>query len=333
MQQVDMWLSGESDYSKIEGETGPIVYPALHLYIYTLLHKVLPAHARERPAQYIWLVVELVTFLLTSAIYYAAGRTKHIPQYLLISLVLSKRSHSIYLLRLFNDPLAMVLLYAAVLLFMYGYWKIGCVVYSLALAVKMNILLFLPGLIVLMFQCRSFFGVVDGLLIITFVQIGLPGLYFSEENAQFSAYFRTAFDFSRQFLYRWTVNWRFISEETFLSKSFAKGLLLSQAAVLVAFGLHRWSPVPGGTGAVLKRGLYNLRALFKPAVLPGQLTSARRSKSIAALMIDIPLVLFTSNLIGMACARSLHYQFHAWYFHQLPLLLYLGGAWNQTPIL
>jgi alpha-1,3-mannosyltransferase len=48
---------------------------------------------------------------------------------------------------------------------------------------------------------------------------------------------------------------------------------------------------------------------------------------------DIPLVMFTANLIGMTFARSLHYQFHAWYFHQLPLLLYLGGAWRQTPVL
>ena len=37
-------------------------------------------------------------------------------------------------------------------------------------------------------------------------------------------------------------------------------------------------------------------------------------------------MLFTANLIGMTFARSLHYQFHAWYFHQLPLLAYLGGA-------
>lgn len=34
----------------------------------------------------------------------------------------------------------------------------------------------------------------------------------------------------------------------------------------------------------------------------------------------------------MTFARSLHYQFHAWYFHQLPLLLYLGGGWGE-PVL
>lgn len=123
MQQVDMFLAGERDYSKIEGETGPLVYPALHLYIYTVFHKLLPAGARERPAQWIFLCVEFITFILVSAIYFLAGRTKHVPQWLLIPLVLSKRSHSIYLLRLFNDPFAMVLFYASVVLFMLENWK------------------------------------------------------------------------------------------------------------------------------------------------------------------------------------------------------------------
>jgi alpha-1,3-mannosyltransferase len=48
------------------------------------------------------------------------------------------------------------------------------------------------------------------------------------------------------------------------------------------------------------------------------------------LMIDIPLLLFTSNLIGITFARSLHYQFHSWYFHQIPFLLVMGGAWNSV---
>ncbi|CAK9785734.1 ALG3-domain-containing protein [Cutaneotrichosporon oleaginosum] len=317
MQQVDMFLAGERDYSKIEGETGPLVYPALHLYIYTALHQLLPV-PRERAAQWIWLAVEQATLLLAAAVYYLAGRDRHIPQWLLFPLVLSKRSHSIYLLRLFNDPLAMLPLYAAVVALQLEYWKIGSFLFSLALGVKMNILLFLPGLLVVLFQSRGAVGTLDSLIIIGFVQLGLGGYSFFETPAQLRVYFASAFDFSRSFLYQWTVNWRFVPEHIFLSRAFGRALLGCHAALLILFGLYRWCPVPGGTRAVLTNGLHTLRGMFKPAVPPGQLSSSH-----------LPLVLFSSNLIGMACARSLHYQFHTWYFHQLPFLLYFGGGWGQ----
>lgn len=41
----------------------------------------------------------------------------------------SYRIHSIFVLRLFNDPVAMMLLFAAVNLFIDGYWTLGCSVY------------------------------------------------------------------------------------------------------------------------------------------------------------------------------------------------------------
>ncbi|KAL1411484.1 dolichyl-P-Man:Man(5)GlcNAc(2)-PP-dolichol alpha-1,3-mannosyltransferase [Vanrija albida] len=322
MQQVDGFLAGERDYSKLEGETGPLVYPALHLYLYTALYKLLPAAGRERPAQLIFLLVESVTLVLVSTIYFLAGRSKHIPQWILIPLVFSKRSHSIYLLRLFNDPFAMLIFYASVILFQTGWWKVASLVYSLALGVKMNILLTLPGLLVILFQNRGAFGTVDSVVLIAITQVALPGFYFLDTADNARAYFTSAFDFSRQFMYKWTVNWRFVSEETFLSKGFARGLLIAHVATLVAFGWFRWNPVPGGSAAVLKRGLGSVKASFRAAVPLGQLPSSH-----------IPLVLFTSNLIGMTFARSLHYQFHAWYFHQLPLLLYLGGGWGEPVII
>ena len=37
MQQASLFLKGEHDYSLIEGDTGPCVYPAAHLYIYAAL--------------------------------------------------------------------------------------------------------------------------------------------------------------------------------------------------------------------------------------------------------------------------------------------------------
>lgn len=98
---------------------------------------------------------------------------------------------------------------------------------SLALGVKMNILNFLPGLLVLLFQYRGIIGTVEGLSIIGLIQFLLPApFFFSKRNPYLTrAYFTSAFDFSRQFLYEWTVNWRFISEKAFLSRERAVALL------------------------------------------------------------------------------------------------------------
>jgi alpha-1,3-mannosyltransferase len=40
----------------------------------------------------------------------------------------------------------------------------------------------------------------------------------------------------------------------------------------------------------------------------------------------IAWVLLSSNFVGIAFARTLHYQFYAWYFHALPLLLWAGDV-------
>lgn len=54
------------------------------------------------------------------------------------------------------------------------------------------------------------------------------------------SYVTRAFEFTRQFLYEWTVNWRFVSEETFLSKEFSLGLLAVHAMLLVLFLVFKW---------------------------------------------------------------------------------------------
>jgi hypothetical protein len=84
--------------------------------------------------------------------------------------------------------------------------------------------------------------------------------------------------------------------------------------------------------SVLQRGLSSWKV---PPVLSGHLSPAREltfQEMPQLTLQDIPLVLFTSNLVGMTFARSLHYQFQSWYFHQIPFMLYSGGAWGSLPL-
>lgn len=70
----------------------------------------------------------------------------------MLLLCLSKRTKSIYYLRLFNESVLMLPLYLAILLFTYQQWFWGVLVLSFALSIKMNILLFFPGLLLLLFE-------------------------------------------------------------------------------------------------------------------------------------------------------------------------------------
>lgn len=49
------------------------------------------------------------------------------------------------------------------------------------------------------------------------------------------AYIHRSFEFSRQFLYEWTVNWKCIPEEIFISRFFHMVLLVLHVTTLLIF--------------------------------------------------------------------------------------------------
>lgn len=124
--------------------------------------------------------------------------------------------------------------------------------FSAALSVKMNILLYLPGLLVVLIKSFGLYDALYCLFTIFGVQV-LVALPFLQHDPQ--AYLNNAFELSRIFLYKWTVNWRFISEPQFLSKSFSLLLVGSHLSILVAFGLFHWCSRDGGAFAVVRRAL------------------------------------------------------------------------------
>ncbi|KIL68557.1 glycosyltransferase family 58 protein [Amanita muscaria Koide BX008] len=325
MVHTSLYLEGERDYSKIIGPTGPLVYPAGHVRIHELLYKMTNFGQDLKVVQHVYGFLYIITLCLSCAIYRQASS---VPNWLIILLPLSKRLHSIFVLRLFNDCWALALVQAAILMFQCGLDDTAVLLYSLALSVKMSILLYLPGLIVIVFKRRGLYSTLRYILTIIAVQTLVAASFLRHDPW---AYLRLAFDLGRVFLFKWTVNWRFVGEEIFLSRHWSLGLLIGHLSLLVLFGLFKWCRADGGVRRVIERGL---RRPFSPAGL-APLTGE-----------DVATILFTSNLIGILFARSLHYQFYSWYAQQLPfltwksrfpwfiklaLLIIIEYAWNTYP--
>ncbi|KAI0053995.1 glycosyltransferase family 58 protein [Auriscalpium vulgare] len=297
--QIEVYRKGERDYSKISGPTGPLVYPAGHVHIHEALYHLTDHGSNVKLAQHIYSILYIASLALSCAIYHQAGR---LPNWVVLLLPLSKRLHSIFVLRLFNDCWAVVLAQLSILAYAAGLDDVGTLIFSGALSVKMSALLYLPGILVVLVKRRGLATTTR--LVMTLVAMqALFAKSFLQEYPW--SYVKNAFDLSRIFLYKWTVNWRFLEEDTFLTPTFARTLLLGHATVLVAFGLSRWCRNDGGAVAVIER------ALRRPSY-PAGLTPMTAN--------DVITILFTSNLIGILFARSLHYQFYSWYAQQLPFL-------------
>lgn len=294
MSQVESFRNGERNYSKLVGGTGPCVYPAGYVYIYAILQKLTGGDIFT--AQILFWAIYLLTLATVSAVYI---RASVVPPWAFSLLILSKRVHSIYMLRLFNDCFAMLFSYASILAFQRCHWIFGLVLFSLGVSVKMNVLLMAPPLLMLMLQISGFYRAVGAIAIAGSIQIAL-GLPFIMSDAWM--YVKNAFNVGRKFIHFWSVNFKFLPEGIFSSGIFATCLLLMHLLVLLLFAHLVWCKGMGGIRASLHKCKTRKRAVASPD--------------------RITTVLFTGNLIGIFFARSLHYQFYSWYFHMIPFLLW-----------
>ncbi|OON19541.1 hypothetical protein X801_04590 [Opisthorchis viverrini] len=76
--------------------------------------------------------------------------------------------------------------------------------------------------------------------------VGAPFLFHNYE-----AYISRAFNFGRQFMYKWTVNWRIIPEDVFLDRRFHAVLLGLHATFLIIL-LFKWVRYRGGFSEFLE---------------------------------------------------------------------------------
>ncbi|XP_076907669.1 dol-P-Man:Man(5)GlcNAc(2)-PP-Dol alpha-1,3-mannosyltransferase-like [Bidens hawaiensis] len=301
MSQVDGFIEGERDYSNLKGDTGPLVYPAGFLYIYSAIQYVTGGNVY--PAQILFGFLYIVNLGIVLFIYV---KTDVLPWWALTLLSLSKRLHSIFVLRLFNDCFAMTLLHASLVPLLYHKWHLSLIIFSAAVSVKMNVLLYSPPLLLLMVKAMNFIGVISALTGAALVQIlvGLPFLLSYPIE-----YISKAFNLGRVFIHFWSVNFKFVPEPVFVSKAFAIILLVLHLGLLMIFAHYRWCKHEGGLVSFLHSRFVQL-----------QLKTSTGVKIIKKE--HIVTTMFTGNFIGIVCSRSLHYQFYSWYFYSLPYLLW-----------
>lgn len=72
MEQIEIYIKGERDYKNITGSTGPLVYPAAHVFIYRLLYALTDQGRNIHRAQYIFGGIYLLTLYVVMQCYRAA---------------------------------------------------------------------------------------------------------------------------------------------------------------------------------------------------------------------------------------------------------------------
>ncbi|KAF2143765.1 glycosyltransferase family 58 protein [Aplosporella prunicola CBS 121167] len=326
MEQVAQYIDGERDYTQIKGGTGPLVYPGLHVYIYRLLYGLTGQGRDIFSAQLIFAVLYLGTLAVVMACY----RRAKVPPYVFPMLILSKRLHSIFVLRCFNDCFAVAFFFLAIYAYQNRMWTAGSMLYSCAVGVKMSALLALPAVGFVLLQGIGQERALTQAGLIGQLQL-LFGVAFLRSNA--IGYLSRAFELTRVFLYKWTVNWRFLSEETFLSKNFSIFLLSVHALLLLLFASTRWNKPA-------QRTLPEIVSLIFKVPADQELIAKRVNPRFTMATI------LSAIAVGMLCARSLHYQFYSWIAWATPFLLWQAGfhpilqyalwaaqewAWNVFP--
>lgn len=352
-----------------------------------------------RLAQYIFVAIYLGQLTLVLRLY---CKSRKIPPYVIVlTTFTSYRIHSIYVLRLFNDPVAILFLYAAINLYMDGKWSWGSVCLSVGVSIKMNVLLFAPAIFLLFLTSLGVWGTVKQLFICGALQLVLGAPFLATYPLQ---YLKGSFDLGRVFDHKWTVNYRFLPKELFENRIFHLGLLALHLILLAGFtgyaynylqkycrlrslqkqfepqilaqnkfnsALHEKQQQQKSTEneedtetlsteqqqflnsfeKSLKKQNDNLKGSASTTKVPPVKNKKQEPMTTYSVHFDqctqlALLPIFLCNFIGIACSRSLHYQFYVWYFHSLPHLVWFTDfrltykflllglieyAWNTYP--
>ena len=117
----------------------------------------------------------------------------------------------------------------------------------------MSILLFLPALLYLLFVYHSPIVLLQHVILLLTTQVLLASPFLTSLPLA-KSYLTGAFDFNREFLWEWTVNWRWLGVEVFEDRAWGQVLLMAHVAGLGAMAI-KWCSDEGGAPLVLKRAI------------------------------------------------------------------------------
>ena len=115
---------------------------------------------------------------------------------------------------------------------------INYLICSLAVSVKMNILLFSPALLIAFIVTQGVIGAIKQVSTCALIQLLVGYPFLSTYPLE---YLKGSFDIGRVFLYEWTVNWRFLPEEIFIHRGFHAILLTAHIVTLLLMVRKWWS--------------------------------------------------------------------------------------------
>lgn len=104
----------------------------------------------------------------------ADATNSKVPPYIYPMLILSKRLHSIFVLRCFNDCFAVGAFFLATYAYQKRMWTLGSICYSLAVGIKMSALLALPAVGLILLQAIGKERAITQAGIIGYLQVTIP---------------------------------------------------------------------------------------------------------------------------------------------------------------
>jgi alpha-1,3-mannosyltransferase len=281
---------------QIRGPLGPIAYPGGHVLIYSLFYLIFGEAESAHDAKALFgprLVFIFVQLALTKVVHLvyaeASPTTAHIDCIFFLTTV---RGRNLFANGLFNDAFQVIFCYLGIWSILKGSSASTILLcFSAGLSFKLSAILYAPAVayhILLRFGLRHTVLASGPALALQFA-VALPFLIASPVN-----YFQRSFTKS-DFGWYVSMNWKWVSEETFDSAWFARTLLFFQLFYI-------------------SLTLYLLR--YRPAPLP----KPGLGESPAVSKFHVAALIFATHFSGFIFAPSMHYHFLIWVLHALPLL-------------